>query len=464
MELQIDEQQEAAVLEWWEQDLDLDLEEDEGTLQDLSLEDVDGCDIATTDLLGPEDMEGTDKAELTGGPSLPSTSREDVEEGELIDELLGEEILPPGTAPGTVLQVEKFVWERMHGPECHQNLKEIRQRRGHLLKGVLGPPVVDYYIKNILRMETGKQWDRELERKRYKLGHGMSESIAACYTSMERAQEELVKSVDYKMYREVLALLRYGMACLCNALHEWRRQRGRALLQRLLSPGQWWLCNSIENRGCRTLFGKQMARDLRRHVFRSRSGRVAEVLHREMHSKDKSHFSHRKNSESECLVSMERWVERGCDVFEEKERLENEGVKLTRIIVAGKIESRAKQLQKRTRERQSKKKQLCRSEYSISCDLANAANSLIAALALLPPLAGSLAGSLETAAHLVCICLFRFDTYRRAGFLSALGLGRNRVNEMTTAHPIENDGTLIGDPLMSCLEQIMKKRHHGRII
>lgn len=411
--------------EWWAEELDYDEE---------------GMEESQT-------SEVQEEAAVDIYDSLPPFA----EEGEIVEE--DAVMVNSNKEPSTIM--DDFLRERSCGPSSPMKYKQMRSERGSLLKGILAPPVVDSYMKHLLVTVTRSKWDRELERNRFKLGHRFSESVTACYKLIEALHTLLPWEVDEKSRSELYMLAEYAAACLCNALHEWRNQRRSALFHKILSPKHWWLCKERADENSPRLFGRTTAKALIRYVFPPRHNKISSILHEELQSRHKTRFIRRKNSNGQLLSRMEKWVENGCDVFEEVAKLEAADLKLERLFQPTKMDHSASHLTRAFKMSPSKK-QLGKKEYGISCDITNAANALLMILERLPK-GSRVASPAQVAVYFVCISLFKFDVYRRTGFLSSLRLSKRYVQQLVEDYPIGNQGKLLGDDLFDVVKGIMKK-------
>ena len=428
-------------MEWWSDVLDYEEDAEENSLGEIY-----------DDLPAPtpvHDMEEKKEDKIPGDMYTNLPAVPEIEEGEILEsgtQQSGPNTIPADNDKTSGISLGTLIQQRYNGPMCHIKHKQMKKTRGHLLKGILGPPIVDSYMRNLITAVTRTRWNKELEKKQRKLGHSFSEAIAACYT-ITRAADVVLPCEDSEEHcREIQMLLRYAGACLCNALHEWRTQRRAALLHKLLSP-KHWLCKLRGNRGSSRLFGKALARDLGKHVFPSRRDRISTILRDEIKSHNKGLYFHCSQSQQECLKNMETWVERGCDVFAEKDKLEEAGISLEKFMLPTKLEKSAIRIVK-SRHDNIQKKQLWKSENKISCDLTNAANAFMTILMRMAP-ESRLCGLVDVGIHFACVALYKFDRYRRTAFLSSLRLSRERVEILIDQYPVEQNGNLIGESLLT---------------
>ena len=352
--------------------------------------------------------------------------------------------------------IEELVWERKHGPVSQLKMRKLRSRSARFLKGILGPPKVDGYIKDIMAVVSGRRSKAELSSRRYSLGHRLAECIGTCHTTTRRAKKWLKDHVNRDLILQVTALLRYARACLCNALHTWRVLLSRSLLAAFLPRSEMWLCDKTSSNHCCTLLGKATARKLRNHVYSSSRGPVADIIREELQARHSCGNFPNGKTKDKTVSSMEKWVREGSDLLAEKEIVEQAGGRIDRVILAASIEGKnAKFLKQFHRGKTSQK--LREKEYLVSCDLANAANALIASLKILPPQALELVQTIEASAHFVCISLFHLDTYRREGILSGLKLRGGRLGRYASSFPVGNDGLLFGEDLLFGLKKALEK-------
>lgn len=337
-----------------------------------------------------------------------------------------------------------FLYHRFNGALCSADHRLMKKMRGGLLKGILAPPVVDRYIKDIWRVLIRQRWNWMLEKKKYKIGHNISEAITSLYTLMRNCDIVLPQDEQVKL------LLRYAAACLCNALFAWRRQRRDGILHKLISSKHWWLCKEREHRGSKRLFGKAMAKNLAKYVFTERSSRIADILQREIQSCNDDSYFHKKNDNEKHVLAMERWVENGCDVLDEYDMLQEKGLSVQRFILPTMLDPSVFH-RRQFRDSNGRKKNLSKKEYRICCDLTNAANALATVFYRLSRDC-VLFGQVEAAAHTVCKALYNFDCYRRTSFLRALGFSQEKVDEFLKRYPLENDGKLLGESLLNALK------------
>ena len=522
------ESQEQTAVEgraWWEEGLDMDNKQEEPFEEETHLEEMSGTQIATADLMEPEilleqdteedmeeDMEedvmgeeaascesicptsnaeddGTDAAASAAEEARPTSAGLAVRDDERASEAgssssgcdyagrtegspdrssVGLAETPPALRVGDSCDlpvVREFVWERRHGPVSWLKLKQLRRRRGSLLKGILGPPKVDGYIREIMDIESNPRSRPGLSGRRYRLGHQLAECIGTCYTVTRKVRGQLTRKArgqlrghrDWEFLPEVLALLRYASACLCNALHTWRLALCRSLLKAFLPSSHMWLCDQPWSNNCCTLMGKVTARKLQRHVYSSRGGRVAGIIRRELQAGHSCGNFPNGETKDETLSLMEEWVQEGSDIRAEKKSVLRAGVHINRVILAAKIKGKEDTFLKQFRVGRTCRK-LRKKEYLLSCDLADAANALIAALKILPPQHLKMARSIEACAHFVCISLFHFDLYRRERIVSGLRVKGGLLGQYSSSFPMGNDGFLFGDDLIFGLKKALQKK------
>jgi hypothetical protein len=431
--------------EWWAEELDYNeegMEEDEASTEECAI------DIYESIPALEECQTSEQIATLECDSHSPLA-----EEGELVEEGTSTE----DAGEETPEYIADFLHERTHGPSSPMKLKQMRGERGSLLKGILAPPIVDSYMKHLTATVTRNRWNRELEKKRYKLGHRFSESITACYTLIKALRTLLPWEVAEEKRVELYMLAEYACACLCNALHQWRDQRRSSLLHKILLPKHWWLCHEKADHNSPRLFGKTTAKALIRHVFPPRPNKISNILHQELESRDKTRFIHKKSSDKDFLRKMEMWVESGCDVFEELEKLETFGLKLKQVFMPTKMDCNSHHLSRGSRNSPLKSR-LCRKEYAISCDFTNAANALLMILERLPR-GSRVACPVQVGVYFTCISLFKFDVYRRSGFLSSLGISKRCVKKLVEEYPIGNQGNLLGEDLIAVTREILNQKN-----
>ena len=467
---------------WWEELLDLD--DKEGPVEEETLlEETSGSQMAEAELMEPEILLGQDAEEdmdadilgednagsCSGGCS--TTHAEDagkdaaspVEEASPAstglaprdDEQAGEtrglssgydhadptEVTPFAPSVGSaddpfashfaqLLEmpvVGALAWESRHGPVSQLETTILRKKRGQLLKGILGPPKVDWYIREIMGVESRQRSRAERSSRRCRLGHQLAECIATTYAATRQARKQPKGWKSGEIHLQLTVLLRYACACLCNALRTWRLLLSRSLMAAFLPRSHWWLCDETLSDNSCTLETKASASKLQKPVSSSRDGRAGRTCGNFPNSKTKD----------ETISLMEQWVQEGSDTHAEMENVLEAGVCIHGVIVAADIEEESETCQK-----------LRRKEYLLSCDLANAANALIAALNILPPQALKLLQSIELSAHFVCISLFYFDGYREEGILSGLRRRGGPLGLYSSYFPVGNEGLLFWEDLI----------------